>query len=148
MKHVKILFELEQDEDGYPPVAVESLWAIDRGDGRYELDNIPFYVTVATAGDVVAVEDRSGQLAFAGVIQHSSNSLIRILCADEIDPQAVRADLKALGCESEYDGVLIALSLPATVPAAPVWEYLDTREEAGAIEFEVPIHWVPDDDVP
>ena len=38
--HVKITFALEQDEGGYPPYAVETLWAIQRADG-YEVDNIP-----------------------------------------------------------------------------------------------------------
>ncbi len=40
-EHVKVLFRLEKDEDGYPPEEVESLWGILRSEG-IELDNIPF----------------------------------------------------------------------------------------------------------
>lgn len=40
---VKILFELEQDEDGYPPASTETLWASRAGDGLFKIDNIPFF---------------------------------------------------------------------------------------------------------
>ncbi len=40
---VKIVFELQQDEDGYPPVTRESLWATPTDGGLYRLDNIPFF---------------------------------------------------------------------------------------------------------
>lgn len=148
MQRVKIVFEIEQDADGYPPVRVESVWAIDRGGGRFEIDNIPWFVKVATVGDVVGVERRDSELVFAEMLEQSSNSLIRILCARHVDPQAVRADLSALGCESEYDGDhnLVALSMPASAPADDVWQYLDSREASGDLEFEVPIHRQETDD--
>ncbi len=44
MRRNKIYFQLEMDEDGYPPFDVESLWVstIDKGVGI--IDNIPFFV--------------------------------------------------------------------------------------------------------
>jgi hypothetical protein len=44
-RHVKVLFQLEQDEDGYPPASVESLWALPKGEGLFQVDNIPFFAT-------------------------------------------------------------------------------------------------------
>ena len=44
-KYFKIVFSLVPDEDGYPPVASESLWAVNVADDEYRLDNIPFHVT-------------------------------------------------------------------------------------------------------
>jgi hypothetical protein len=40
---VKIVFSLERDDDGYPPVTTESLWAKSKADGLFELYNVPFY---------------------------------------------------------------------------------------------------------
>ena len=38
-----VWFRLDQDEDGYPPVQTESVWAIPFGEGTYILDNVPFF---------------------------------------------------------------------------------------------------------
>ncbi|MEY9845594.1 hypothetical protein [Streptacidiphilus sp. MAP5-3] len=38
---VKVHFRMDVDEDGCPPVSVESLWAVDLGDGTMRLDNTP-----------------------------------------------------------------------------------------------------------
>lgn len=51
----KVFFKLEPDDDGYPPVSVESLWAQENQDGTCVIDNIPFYTREATLGDVVDV---------------------------------------------------------------------------------------------
>jgi len=53
MSHKTILFELEQDEDGYPPAELEGVWAIEFADGGYKIDNIPFFTRQATLGDIV-----------------------------------------------------------------------------------------------
>jgi hypothetical protein len=53
---VKIVFSLEQDEDGYPPVKTESLWAKPKADGSFELDNTPFYAQGISRKDIVAAE--------------------------------------------------------------------------------------------
>lgn len=37
--HVKVHFRMDVDEDGWPPASVESLWAVDLGDGTVRLDN-------------------------------------------------------------------------------------------------------------
>lgn len=46
---VKIRFELEPDDDGWPPVGGESLWAFDLGHDRYRLDNTPWFVRALPA---------------------------------------------------------------------------------------------------
>ena len=47
---VKILFQLTQDEDGYPPIQVEGVWALSAPDGAdgYLIDNVPFFTRDAT----------------------------------------------------------------------------------------------------
>jgi len=45
--HVRITFKLQPDEDGYPPSDYERLWAVPLSNGRYQIDNIPFFRSVA-----------------------------------------------------------------------------------------------------
>ncbi|MEU1503299.1 DUF4265 domain-containing protein [Streptomyces sp. NPDC005732] len=54
--HVKVHFRMEIDEDGWPPASVESLWAVDLGDGRVRLDNTPWFVRGVASGDVIRVQ--------------------------------------------------------------------------------------------
>ena len=77
---VKIHFQLEQDEDGYPPVAVESVWAQPAGQtGEYIVDNVPFFTRDATIGDTVRVREDDGNLWFERVVARSTNSLVRVV---------------------------------------------------------------------
>ena len=55
-----IIVPMEQDEDGYPPAGSERLWALHVGEGRYRLDNIPFFARVLALGDVVSVVPEEG----------------------------------------------------------------------------------------
>ena len=52
----RIQFRLTLDEDGYPPASGETLWATALGDGTYRIDNIPFFATGVSLGDVVEAE--------------------------------------------------------------------------------------------
>ncbi|MDV5143157.1 DUF4265 domain-containing protein [Streptomyces sp. SBC-4] len=43
-------------EDGWPPASVESLWAVDLGDGTVRLDNTPWFVRGVASGDIIQAE--------------------------------------------------------------------------------------------
>src|SRR3546814_1508119 len=70
--HVKIRFPLEQDESGYPPETSETMWAVPLGNGRYRLDNIPFYAKLVSDGDVVAASIIDGDLTFEEILEARS----------------------------------------------------------------------------
>src|SRR3546814_9863854 len=72
--HVKIRFPLEQDESGYPPETSETMWAVPLGNGRYRLDNIPFYAKLVSDGDVVAASIIDGDLTFEEILEASGRS--------------------------------------------------------------------------
>ncbi len=42
-KHIKVLFHLEQDEDGYPPFSIEGLWCKKASNDTYIVDNVPVH---------------------------------------------------------------------------------------------------------
>ncbi len=136
---VKIHFQLEQDEDGYPPVAVESLWAQPAGEpGAYILDNVPFFTRDATIGDTVHVREEDGNLWFESVLARSTNSLVRVVFFDRGAVQDISRQLESLGCSVEYIAAhnLLAVSIPGKVPLGSVQLCLQDEASADKIDYE------------
>ena len=138
-KRVKVVFRLEKDDDGYPPVEVESLWGIERRDG-IELDNVPFYARGIALGDVVAVQRaQDGALEFASVVRRGGHSTYRVLLkgADESDPQRTIEELiqQGLGVESDVP-CLLAIDAPPETDINRVVAYLLEGAHAGRWEVE------------
>ena len=71
--HVKLIFELERDSDGYPPEDREGIWALPAPNGLFRLDNIPFYAMGVSDGDLVSVEERAGETFFKELVEPSGN---------------------------------------------------------------------------
>lgn len=60
---VAVTFGMTPDEEGWPPIGSETLWAQPLGEGRYRLDTVPFFVPDLAVGDVVtAAPDDDGRL--------------------------------------------------------------------------------------
>lgn len=140
---VKVHFHLEQDEDGYPPVAVESLWAEPSAKpDEYVIDNVPFFVRDATIGDTVRVREKDGHRWFDGLVSRSQNSLLRVVFFDRECVETVSERLVAMGCSTEYlrEHNLMAVSIPISVNLTNVQAYLQAETDAGRTDFEEPIH--------
>ena len=136
---VKLFFEIEQDEDGYPGFASESVWAERTHDPRVvKIDNIPFFASVATLGDLVQVYEREGVFWFKELVVQSSNSLIRVVFFDETQKDRVRGDLTEKGCQTEYMGQrkLLAVSVPKPDMIDEVRSYLEDEMKMGVIDYE------------
>ena len=140
--HVKIIVPLEQDEDGYPPVGAERLWARYVGDGRYEIDNIPFFARGLALGDVVSAVPEEGAdegvLRYLQVLQPSGHSTFRILVHDKAQVPEVCRLLEQLGCDTERSHLprLVAIGIPPTVPLAAVREALAPGVSQERWEYE------------
>ena len=78
-KLVRVVFELEPDEHGWPPVSTERMWAMELGGGQYKIDNIPFYVRGVSSGDIVSASSKDDILYFDKVIQDSEHCTLRII---------------------------------------------------------------------
>lgn len=123
---VKIYREIEQDDDGYPPVGVESLWAAQEA-GTYRVANIPFFSDDATIGDIVSCVEDDGKLWFDEVIRESGNSLIWVIMFEAGGSDVVK-DLENTGCEVERcNAQQLAISVPENVPLETVQNYLSIR---------------------
>jgi hypothetical protein len=89
--HVKVHFPMEVDEDGWPPASVESLWAVDLGDGTVRLDNTPWFVRGVASGDIVRVEIDDDGLRWAGeTVRASENCTIRLIVLKDGGSAAAR----------------------------------------------------------
>jgi hypothetical protein len=139
-EHVKIVFDLPEEQEGYPPVGSEGLWALPLAEtGTFVVDNIPFYVRGISSGDVVrAARNEQGELVFRETVEHSGNSTFRLFVFEPDQVQAVRDHLRRLGCESELSNVpnLVAVEIPSTVLISGFLDYIVEMAEAGRLEYQ------------
>lgn len=138
----KVFFRLEQDEDGYPPAGVESLWALSSENGRFVLDNTPFFVREATLGDTIEVAEEDGKLWYRSTVGESDNSLIRIIVPKGADVAGLRSALERLECGSEFLPAygLIAVNVPGNASLKAVLHYLEEAVAAeDIVDYEAPI---------
>ena len=134
----KIAFRLTPDEDGYPPADWESLWAITRSDGCYEIDNIPFFARGVASGDLVSAHESLGQLVFEQVLQSGGHSTLRVIMTDLARKDEIRSRLLILGCESEGSHLpsLFSVDVPPDADYAAVSSLLAQEEDQGVLEYE------------
>jgi hypothetical protein len=128
---VKVVLRLEEGEDAY----VETPWAADLGDGRYRLENCPFYFYDLAYGDIFSAEysEEEERLSFVEILEPSGHKLVRIIFenpADEEGKEKEQLDsLLAMGCT--YEGAnpkYICLDIPPEVELGTVTEYLINNE--------------------
>lgn len=138
---VKVLFDLEQDESGFPPQTRETLWATPVEDG-YRLENVPFFAQGVAFGDVVTgsgTEDDE-PVAYGAVLTPSGHSTCRVVLVDEDeDVQAARRTLEGLGCDTELSHLdrYFAVDVPPEVSMDEVLAVLKEGQDEGRWEFDV-----------
>jgi hypothetical protein len=135
---VRITFELEPDEDGYPPVGSETLWAIDLGNDTYRVRNAPLFVDGVSVADVVEAHERRGTLTFAQVVHRGGHSTVRIFIRDKDRlPSGVPDELTRLGANLEHaaDHNLIAVDIPAEVSLRAVCEALEPHRQTDSLDY-------------
>ncbi|MFJ7421736.1 DUF4265 domain-containing protein [Streptomyces uncialis] len=89
--HVKVHFRMDMDEGGWPTASVESLWAMDRGDGTVRLDNTPWFVRGVACGDILRVEPDEEGLRWAGdTVRASEHCTIRLIVLKDGGSAAAR----------------------------------------------------------
>ncbi len=138
-ENFKVHFRVQQDEDGYPPVSVESMWvSAALPEGNFVVDSIPFFSREATVGDTIEAREAVGGLWFCRIVACAPCSLVRVVFFDRTRLDPVREVLHGLGCATEYFGrfPLLAVSIPLDTSLTQVRSYLDEEEAAERIEYE------------
>jgi hypothetical protein len=119
---------------------VETLWAFSLGDGRYRIDNTPWYQYGVSWHDIVEAHvDADGMPWFDRVTQKSGNRTLRVK-SEKAVPTLLLEAIKAIGCT--YEGAnpkFIAIDVPAAILLDEVvdllvqsnlqWEYADPTYE-------------------
>src|SRR4028119_564720 len=124
-EYVRVLFKLEKDEEDHPPVDYERLWAKRLEEGLYEIDNIPFFVSDISVGDVVSTRAGEGEAVFCELVRESGNSTLRVIVFDEVRVQDVRHRLQELGCSTELNvSKMLGVNVPAQVDIRTVRGWL------------------------
>jgi hypothetical protein len=134
----RVIFKLTKDGSGYPPADTESLWAKPIGNGKFKIDNIPFYVMGISSDDEVEVDEVGGDLFFRNLRQASGNSTFRLLLSDPKASTAVREQLAKLGCISEHNQFvgLVAVEIPASIPIQRFLDYIVDGQQQGIFDIE------------
>jgi hypothetical protein len=128
---VRIVFNFEQDEYGYPPYTSEGLLARPLACGTYELANIPVFARQVSLGDVVAADEIGGEIVFRRLVKRAGHSTVRVLLPLGADSSHVLRPLEELGClvrETPVVG-LFAVDVPPEADYAKVAALLEEGEE-------------------
>jgi hypothetical protein len=134
---VKVLFRLERDSRGWPPVDIEGMWAKKVGDNQYVLDNTPFYARGIAIGDVVSTVAIDGDLYFRKVLREGGHGTIRILLKNEAQLEALAARLESFRCEFEVAPPrLVAVDVLPETAVAALLEYLAAEQAASRLGYE------------
>ncbi|HYO54095.1 DUF4265 domain-containing protein [Archangium sp.] len=140
--HVKIIIPLEQDEDGYPPAGAESLWAVQVGEGRFQVQNIPFFAPGIAWGDIISATPeepgRESVLRYQQIVHRSGHSTLRVFIYDESEVPAVCTLLEQLGCDTERSHLprLVAIDVPPEVSLEKVRKLLDPGRAQERWDYE------------
>lgn len=136
---VKVLFSIEQDDEGYPPVSGETLWARPTEDGFYELDNSPFYAVDVSWKDVVDAEPMSEHgLKFKKVVRRSGHSTIRVIALQKDELPILQKKLEKLQCSWEGSDLpsLITVDIPPSVDIHEVMTLLQEGSDERLFDYE------------
>src|ERR1700754_3117403 len=99
---IKVFFHIDQDKDGYPGIASESVWAQTTSEyAVLRIDNIPFFASAATLGDTVRVQEKNGSPWFEVLVHPCEQSLFRVVFFDTSEKVRINRQLIDLGCQTE-----------------------------------------------
>jgi hypothetical protein len=141
---VKLCFELEREDDDWPPVRTESVWARPVGDDEYELENIPWFARGFAIGDRVRAErDDEGALTARDKVAWSGRYTIRVIPtgtgSSHEQIEDVVAAFEPLGAECE-GGLpafkIVALDIPPTARLVDIKSLLRNGEVEGRWGWE------------
>lgn len=78
---VHVVFELEVDHEGWPPVGAERVWAEPLGSDTYRIDNTPWFARYVAADDIVRAvpPDDDSSPVYVETVERSGKSTIRVL---------------------------------------------------------------------
>ena len=114
------------------------MWALPKGKGLFQVDNIPFFATDIALGDIVSATEEEGAFRFQEVVQPSGHSTLRVAISQAADVPAVRALFEQKGCSVEQSHLprLIAVDVPSSVPLESLRPLLEAGRKQDRWDYE------------
>lgn len=139
-RHKKIRFTLEPDEDGYPPVSVETINAIEVKEHTFRLQNAPFFISGTAYGDLVeAKKTQDGGYEFVRCLEASDFKSISIILLSESLDSALMDLLRGRNSVIEYGAFgalrMVAVAIPGDANYQEIKKSLDRYEADGLISY-------------
>jgi len=136
---IKIIFKLEKDAEGYPPVDWETLWGIILSDNNCIVDNMPFYIYDLSFGDTISFKKVDDEFYFDKLINKSSYSLIRVFCKNKNVMEKLKLELEAHNCKWEYSNTfsLASIAIPKDIILKDIEKIISKHKEFEFIEYEI-----------
>jgi hypothetical protein len=141
---VEIAIPLEQDEDGFPPMANEYLWAEPLEDGNYRLASVPWFARPLAVDDVVrATVGPDGGLRFVERLHWAGHLTIRVApnpdgpAPEDLPPLLdafAAVGVRGEGAMPAYP--IVALDIPPDADLPTIKAVLLEGEAAGRWFFE------------
>jgi hypothetical protein len=143
-EYVKVVFDLPDAGDGWPPATAEGIWAVRLPERDHvRLDNVPWFAVNVADGDVFRVRtDDDGVLRAVEQVSWSGNCTIRVTPYKDGplagDLQRVLDVFIPLGVGSEGAAQyrIVALSVPPDVDLGAVKRTLKDGEASGWWAYE------------
>jgi hypothetical protein len=140
---VKVVFVLEREDEDWPPVSREGVWARPLTGDQYELDNVPWFARNAFGDRVRAQLDDHGALVVTERVEWSGRYTVRVIPlgdapAKELVRKVIR-DFVALGvsCEGALPSYrLVALDIPLGADLSRIKAHLVAGETDGRWSYE------------
>ena len=138
----KILFKYHSNV--LDEIVVETMWAkvIDRQNGIYKLDSIPFYgPLIATDDEFYAEYDQDEErITYRKTTMRSGNSIVLISIVKEgYDKEELREEFKRLNCISEgLNDSYFSMEILSETNYKEIKPQLDNYEKLGIIEYAEP----------
>ena len=146
---VELLFQLQQDEDGWPPVAVEGLWCEAVG-SLYRVQTCPLFVKGISVGDLIDVQcaDEHEVEAFT-VSKPSDNTTVWIIFLDPDVIEKSLQQLRSVGCNTTgplegWTTKLCSVDVPAGVEMSVVDAIVHPLEQMARVAVAFPSYRHPE----
>jgi hypothetical protein len=138
LKMRRIQFPIEHDADGYPPISGETLWASEIGSGVYRVENIPFFATQVSFGDVVKTKLVDGMPTFVRGEERGGHSTFRLVVFNDGDVAQLRSALRGLGVSTEGSHLprLFSVDVPPEADLSTIRAFLRRGIASGKWDVE------------
>ncbi|WP_406474278.1 DUF4265 domain-containing protein [Streptomyces sp. NBC_01615] len=136
---IRVVFPLEQDEEGYPPFAEEALHARILSDSVCELVSIPFFVEGVSKGDLVSYSaGGAGEFEFEELLSVRGHSTLRIIFFDGSRIEELVRQLQEVGCSTESGRVqdLMSVDIPPGVEYRSVMSLIEAGLSSELWDYE------------